>query len=61
MFTFINSPLDQFEIQQLIGFQLPFINLNNLNLTTFTIFSIILLLVVLFLYLLPLNTLTGNK
>jgi len=61
MFTYINSPLDQFEIQLLIGFQLPFINLSNLNITTFTIFSLILLLVVLFLYLLPSNNIIGSK
>lgn len=61
MITFINSPLDQFEIQLLIGFQLPLMNLSNLNITTFTIFSIILLLVVLFIYLLPNNNIIGNK
>ena len=61
MFTFINSPLDQFEIQLVIGFQLPFMNLSNFNITTFTIFSLILLLVVLFLYLLPNNNIIGNK
>lgn len=61
MFTFINSPLDQFEIQLLIGFQLPFININNFNISTFTIFSLILLLVVLFLYLLPNNNIIGSK
>lgn len=61
MRTFINSPLDQFEIQLVIGFQLPLMNLSNLNITTFTIFSIILLIVVLFLYLLPNNNIIGNK
>ena len=61
MITFINSPLDQFEIQLLIGFQLPLMNLSNLNITTFTIFSIILLLVVLFIYILPNNNIIGNK
>lgn len=59
--TYINSPLDQFEIQLLIGFQLPFININNFNISTFTIFSLILLLVVLFLYLLPNNNVIGSK
>lgn len=61
MLTFINSPLDQFDIKLLIGFQLPFINLSNLNITTFTIFSIILLLIVLFIYILPNNNIIGNK
>lgn len=61
MLTFINSPLDQFDIKLLIGFQLPFINLSNINITTFTIYSIILLLIVIFIYILPNNNIIGNK
>ena len=61
MLTFINSPLDQFDIKLLIGFQLPFINLSNINITTFTIYSIILLLIVIFIYILPNTNIIGNK
>nr|YP_009454580.1 Atp6p [Kazachstania sinensis]AUG33508.1 Atp6p [Kazachstania sinensis] len=63
MNTFINSPLDQFEIKTLLGFQAPFMNISNINITTFSLYSFIILLVVLSLYLLSNNNnrIIGSK
>lgn len=54
--TYINSPLDQFEIRLFMGFVSPFYDLSFLNFTTFTLYSLIVLLVVV-----ALNLLTTNN
>lgn len=52
---YINSPLDQFEIRLLLGFQSPLLDLSTINLTTFGLYFIIVLLVILSLYLITNN------
>lgn len=62
--TFINSPLDQFEIKPLISFIVtPFYDLSFLSFTTFSLYSVILLLIIIGLYTLTLNNniIKGSK
>lgn len=54
--TFINSPLDQFEIRVFLGFVSPFFDLSFLSFTTFTLYTIIVLVVIL-----AMTLLTDNK
>nr|CCW77450.1 putative ATP synthase, subunit 6 [Lachancea mirantina] len=54
--TYINSPLDQFEIRVFLGFVSPFFDLSNLSFTTFSLYTLIVLTVVL-----GLNLLTDNN
>ncbi|OXB40193.1 ATP synthase F0 subunit a (mitochondrion) [Nakaseomyces glabratus] len=53
--TYINSPLEQFEVKTFLGLNTPFIDLSGLNITTFTLYTIIVLLVVSSLYVLSNN------
>lgn len=54
--TYINSPLDQFEIRVFLGFVSPFYDLSCLSFTTFSLYTLIVLLVIL-----GLNLLTNNN
>lgn len=54
--TYINSPLDQFEIRVFLGLVSPFFDLSNLSFTTFSLYTLIVLMVVL-----GLNLLTDNN
>lgn len=54
--TYINSPLDQFEIRVFLGFVSPFFDLSCLSFTTFSLYLLIVLLVIL-----SLNLLTNNN
>lgn len=42
----INSPLEQFEIQTLIGFTSPFGDISYINITTFALYTIIILIII---------------
>nr|YP_002836214.1 ATP synthase subunit 6 [Nakaseomyces bacillisporus]CAX36944.1 ATP synthase subunit 6 [Nakaseomyces bacillisporus] len=53
--TFINSPLEQFEIKTFMGFTSPIINLTSLNITTFSLYIFIVFLVINVLYILTNN------
>nr|CCW77429.1 putative ATP synthase, subunit 6 [Lachancea sp. 'fantastica'] len=44
--TYINSPLDQFEIRVFLGFVSPFFDLSNLSFTTFSLYTLIVLIVI---------------
>lgn len=44
---FISSPLDQFEIRQLLGLITPFFDLSFINFTTFSLYSVITLIIIL--------------
>nr|APD14978.1 ATP synthase F0 subunit a [Saccharomycodes ludwigii] len=55
MNTYINSPLDQFEIKVFLGFVSPMLNLNNFNITTFTLYTSIVLLIIISSYVLTNN------
>nr|YP_006460457.1 putative ATP synthase, subunit 6 [Lachancea kluyveri]CCG06527.1 putative ATP synthase, subunit 6 [Lachancea kluyveri]CCG06535.1 putative ATP synthase, subunit 6 [Lachancea kluyveri]CCG55092.1 putative ATP synthase, subunit 6 [Lachancea kluyveri] len=54
--TYINSPLDQFEIRVFLGFVSPFFDLSCLSFTTFTLYVLIVLVTIL-----GLNLLTDNN
>lgn len=54
--TYINSPLDQFEIKLLIGFESPFIDMSSISFTTFSLYIVIVLSIIL-----GLNMLTTNN
>nr|YP_009154758.1 ATP synthase F0 subunit a [Torulaspora delbrueckii]YP_009155495.1 ATP synthase F0 subunit a [Torulaspora pretoriensis]YP_009155503.1 ATP synthase F0 subunit a [Torulaspora franciscae]AJG02986.1 ATP synthase F0 subunit a [Torulaspora pretoriensis]AJG02994.1 ATP synthase F0 subunit a [Torulaspora franciscae]AJG03003.1 ATP synthase F0 subunit a [Torulaspora franciscae]AJG03013.1 ATP synthase F0 subunit a [Torulaspora pretoriensis]AJG03033.1 ATP synthase F0 subunit a [Torulaspora delbrueckii] len=54
--TYINSPLDQFEIRVFLGFVSPFYDLSCLSFTTFSLYTLIVLSVIL-----GLNLLTNNN
>jgi len=45
--TFIQSPLDQFEIRVFVGLVSPFMDITSLSITTFTLYTILVLLVIL--------------
>nr|YP_001331020.1 ATP synthase, subunit 6 [Vanderwaltozyma polyspora]A6H4Q8.1 RecName: Full=ATP synthase subunit a; AltName: Full=ATP synthase subunit 6; AltName: Full=F-ATPase protein 6; Flags: Precursor [Vanderwaltozyma polyspora DSM 70294]CAN85581.1 ATP synthase, subunit 6 [Vanderwaltozyma polyspora] len=53
---YINSPLDQFEMNTLLKFVTPFFDMSNLNITTFGLYIIIVLMVIV-----SLNILTTNN
>lgn len=53
---YVTSPVDQFEVKLLLGFQLPFIDILSINITTFSIYSIIVLIIIISLYII-----TNNK
>lgn len=61
--TYINSPVDQFEIKLLLGFQSPLLDISNINITTFLLYSLLTLLTIISLYLLSNNNnkIIGSK
>nr|YP_009444485.1 ATP synthase F0 subunit a [Naumovozyma dairenensis]APD15108.1 ATP synthase F0 subunit a [Naumovozyma dairenensis] len=63
MNTFINSPLDQFENNTLLGIMTPFMNLNHFNITTFTLYTLIVFSIILLLYMMTNNNnmILGSK
>jgi len=61
--TYINSPLDQFEIKLLIGLESPFIDMSNISFTSFSLYIIIVLSIILCLNILTINNnkIIGSK
>lgn len=45
-YTVFYSPLDQFEVTSLLGFNFPLLGLSNITLTNFGLYSILILLIV---------------
>lgn len=44
--TIFFSPLDQFEVTSLLGFNFPLLGLTNITLTNFGLYSILILIIV---------------
>ena len=46
--SFINSPLEQFEVTNLIGFNAPILGYLNLSLTNLALYSVLTLFLIIF-------------